>query len=95
MATVLVIVITALVCLIGVPGATRGQAPPVGEMLRLMQGGAGAQERPCPEERDQLRILARMLGQGRGSAELALADAHAHISRLEAELGRLKKQDGK
>ena len=61
----------------------------------IMAGGASAQEqgrpRSCEEERDQLRVLSRMLGDHRGMAELSLAEAIARVQRLEAEVTALKK----
>ena len=44
----------------------------------------------CEEERDQLRILSRMLGDQRGTLELMLTEAMARMQRAEAEIARLK-----
>ena len=46
----------------------------------------------CLLDLEQARILARMLGQGRGAAELALAEAQARLLRFQAETETLRKQ---
>ena len=44
----------------------------------------------CEDERDQLRILSRMLGDQRGQLELMVSEVLARVGRAEAELARLK-----
>ena len=47
-------------------------------------------EKSCEEERDQLRILSRMLGDQRGQLELMVSEVLARAHRAEAEIARLK-----
>lgn len=46
--------------------------------------------RSCEAERDHLRVLLKMVADGRGSAEWALAESLAKQQRLEAEVNRLR-----
>lgn len=46
----------------------------------------------CLLDLDQARILVRMLGQGRGAAEMALAEAQARLIQLQREADTLRKQ---
>ena len=46
--------------------------------------------RSCQEERDHLRVLVKMVADGRGNAEWALAEAVAKQQQMEAELKFLR-----
>ena len=51
--------------------------------------------RSCQEDRDHLRVLIKMVADGRGSAEWGLAEALAKQGRLEEELKLLRELVGK
>lgn len=53
-------------------------------------GQGSAQARPCEEERDQLRVLIRMIGDQRSQLEVMASEAFARLQRAEAEILRLK-----
>ena len=59
------------------PGLVHGQGPP-------------PRVQSCEDERDQLRILSRMLGDQRGQLELMVSEVLARAHRAEAEIARLK-----
>ena len=58
-----------------VPAAAQVPLPPV---------------RSCQEDRDHLRVLIKLVADGRGSAEWGLAEALAKQQRLEAEVKQLR-----
>ena len=64
-------------------------------LLLLLPLSAAAQlplppARSCQEDRDHLRVLIKMVADGRGSAEWGLAEALARQQRLEEELKMLR-----
>lgn len=59
-------------------------------LLLLLAAPAFAQERACPDERDQLRVLTRHLSESRLNAEAALADAQLREQKLLRQIEELK-----